>query len=231
MKAFLLAAGVGSRLRPITDNIPKCLAPVKGLPLLYYWFRLFEEHNVDQVLINLHHLPEKVYRFFDDHSFNVEIQFFHEKELLGSGGTIKANHDFVKDEDAFLICYADNLTNVNLSSFVRFHRQGLQLLSLGVFETNAPKECGIVELDSDNTVISFEEKPDHPKSNLANAGLYIAHPDIYNYFPDSGLIDFGYHVLPRLVRKMKAFKIHEYYLDIGTIENYQKAQIEWTYTI
>ena len=227
MKAFLLAAGIGSRLRPITDNIPKCLVPINGHPLLYYWFRLFAKYNVNQVLINLHHLPEKVYRFFENYSFQVDVQFFHEKELLGSGGTIKANHDFIKDEDSFLICYADNLTNVNLGSFIRFHQQGDQLLSLGVFETNAPKECGIVELDSENRVIGFEEKPDQPKSNLANAGLYIADPGIFKYFPDKGLIDFGYHVLPRLAGQMKAFKIDDYHLDIGTMENYQKAQNEW----
>ncbi|MBD3290657.1 NTP transferase domain-containing protein [candidate division KSB1 bacterium] len=229
MKAFLLAAGVGSRLRPITDNIPKCLVPINGHPLLYYWFRLFEKHGVDQVLINLHYLPDKVREFFAHHSFDVDIDLFYEESLLGSGGTIKENYDFIKNENAFLICYADNLTNVDLSSFIRFHHQGDQLLSIAVFETNVPKECGILELDSDSSVISFEEKPTQPKSNLANAGLYIASPEIKDYFPENGLIDFGYHVLPKLVGKMKAFVIEGFHMDIGTIDNYRKAQYEWKY--
>jgi len=121
MKAFLLAAGIGSRLRPITDKIPKCLVPINGRPLLYYWLKLFEQHGISEVLINLHHLPDLVFQFLQENEFNLKIHTVFEQELLGSSGTIRSNFDFVCNEREFLICYADNLTNINLGNMIDFH--------------------------------------------------------------------------------------------------------------
>lgn len=227
MKAFLLAAGVGSRLRPITDNIPKCLVPINGYPLLYYWLKLFERYGIDEVLINLHHLSDLVLEFLRETNFSLKIHTVFEEELLGSAGTIRCNFDFVCREDAFLICYADNLTNMDLEQMIDFHRRRQTILTLGLFHTNYPHDCGIAEIDQDNIVVNFIEKPQKPKSNLAGAGIYIASHEILNYLPEHFPSDFGNDVLPKLIGKMKGYFINEYFIDIGTLDNYNQARNEF----
>ncbi len=227
MKAFLLAAGIGSRLRPITDLIPKCLVPINGHPLLYYWLKLFEAHGIDEVLINLHHLPEPVFEFLEDYEFDIKVHTVFEQELLGSAGTVRNNFDFVCKERDFLICYADNLTNINLSRMIDFHKAKNPILTVGLFHANNPSKSGIAEMGDDFTVVRFIEKPEQPKSNLAGAGIYIANHEIWHYLPDRYPSDFGYDVLPQLAGKMKGYFIKEYFIDIGTMENYERARSEF----
>lgn len=223
MKAFLLAAGVGSRLRPITEKIPKCLVPIDGHSLLYYWLKLFEQHGIEEVLINLHHLPELVFQFLEENSFDLTVHTVFEQELLGSAGTIRNNFDFVCKESDFLICYADNLTNMNLTRMIDFHQLKRPILTLGLFHANDPAKCGIAEVDENDTVINFVEKPANPVSNLANAGVYIANHEIWHYLPDRYPADLGFDALPQLVGKMNGYFIQEYFIDIGTVENYKRA--------
>jgi mannose-1-phosphate guanylyltransferase len=228
MKAFLLAAGVGSRLRPVTDKIPKCLVPINGHPLLYYWLKLFQQYGIDEVLINLHHLSELVFQFLQENDFDLKIHTVFEQELLGSAGTIRSNFDFVCSENEFLIAYADNLTNINLARMIEFHRSRRSILTLGLFHTNNPANCGIAEVDEKNTITNFIEKPANPKSNVAGAGIYIANHEIRNYLPDHYPSDIGYDVLPQLIGKMKGYFIKEYFIDIGTVENYEQARREFS---
>jgi len=227
VKAFLLAAGGGTRLGQLTKTIPKCLVPIKGKPLLHYWLRLCERYGIREVLINLHHLPHLVEEFLNNSSYRLEIKTFCEEELLGSAGTIAANRDFVAGEEAFFILYADNLTNVNLEKMWQFHKGHGGVLTMGLFKANKPGECGIAELDRKGLVVDFAEKPHHPKSDLANAGVYVASPQIFDYIPNKKVVDLGFDVLPELVGKMYGYLIKEYLLDIGTWENYKKAQKEW----
>ena len=227
MKAFLLAAGIGSRLRPITDEIPKCLVPIKGKPLLGWWFDLLELHNIDEVLINLHYLPELVVDFVKTYDTKVKVHFYFEKELLGSAGTLRENKEFVKNEDAFFILYADNLTNVNLSRFYEDFKMRNSLFSMALFDSDKPEMCGIATLDRDNKIIDFIEKPKFPSSNLANAGMYLAMPKVLDLIPDGDVVDFGYEVLPKLKGMMYGYKLNEYILDIGTLENLKKAENSW----
>lgn len=231
MKAFLLAAGLGSRLRPITDTIPKCLVPIQGKPLMQWWLELFAEHSITDVLINTHYLAEPVRTFIEEWNSAgnaPHVTEFHEETLLGSGGTVAANREFVGDDENFMICYADIITNVNLTSFQQFHEKHDGILSMALFYTNLPKQCGIAAVDDNLRIIEFEEKPVEPKSNLANAGLYIAHKEIFEHLPQNGrLLDFGKDVLPRLVGNMYGWQTEGYILDIGTMENYNKANREW----
>lgn len=232
MKAFLLAAGLGTRLRPITNEIPKCMVPVQGKPMLGWWMDLFEKHGVTEALINTHYLPDSVRQFiknYNDSDKSAKIIESYEPKLLGSGGTIRDNCNFVKNEEDFLVCYADNLTNANLSELMKFHKNKKCVLTMGLFETNNPKGCGIASQDVDGLITEFIEKPEHPKSDLANAGIYAVNKAIWDYIPtgDNGEIDFGKDVLPLLVGKMYGYKIQEYLLDIGTMDNYKKAQVEW----
>ena len=214
MKAFLLAAGYGTRLRPLTNTTPKCLVPICGKPLLAWWLQLFERYNIQEVLINTHYLPDAVREFINKHNKSTS------KVRI-------ANKNFVGSEKEFLICYADNLTNVNLESMISFHRQKNSILTMGLFHTNKPKECGIAAIDSNKLIYEFVEKPQNPKSNLANAGIYVTNNEIFNYIPNIHPCDFGKDVLPKLVNKMYGYEIKEYLLDIGNLDNYQKAQEEW----
>lgn len=231
MKAFLLAAGFGTRLRPLTETTPKCLIPIQGKPLMEWWLQLFLEHGVTEVLVNTHYLADQVRDFLNNWNsgnHGLTITEYYEESLLGSGGTVAANRDFVADDEDFLICYADNLTDVNLTAFQEFHQTHDGILSMALFHTNRPCECGIAALDKSRCIIEFEEKPAHPKSNLANAGLYIARKRLFDYLPQhTKLLDFGKDVLPRLVGNMYGWQTEGYLLDIGTMENYKKANKEW----
>ena len=158
MKAFLLAAGLGTRLRPLTSNVPKCLVKICDKPLIEWWIKLFEKYGINEVLINLHHLPEQVKLFIEGYKTNVKFTFFYEDKLLGSAGTLIANKEFVKNEKDFFIFYADNLTNYNLNEFLHFHRSHSNDFSMALFRTSDPKSKGIVILDKDKTIIEFEEK-------------------------------------------------------------------------
>lgn len=231
MKAFLMAAGLGTRLRPITNTIPKCMVPIKGRPLLAWWMDLFERHNVSDVLINTHYLPEPVRKFicsYNRQGHKVKIYESYESVLLGSAGTLRANKKFVENETSFLICYADNLTNANLSQLVRRHEQVKPVLTMGLFHTNNPTGCGIATVNEKHMITEFIEKPKHPASNLANAGIYVAGQEIFDYIPcNKDKVDMGKDVLPLLTEKMAGFEIKDYLLDVGTMSNYQKAQEEW----
>jgi len=227
VKAFLLAAGRGTRLRPLTDDIPKCLVPVKGTPLLAIWLNLFKMHGVTDVLINTHHLAPKVEGFIADDTTGLNITVFHERRLLGSAGTVLANREFVAGQRCFIIAYADNLTNVDLGRMVEFHLGHKGVLTMGLFRTNRPRECGIAELGKDGLIGSFVEKPAEPRSDLANAGIYIASREIFDYIPRKEPVDFGFDVLPKLVGRMYGYEIKEYLMDIGTLENYARANREW----
>lgn len=227
MKAFLLAAGIGKRLWPITKYIPKCLVPINGKPLLQIWLELCYRYGIEEILINLHHFPDLVKNFVNQISLDLKIILFYEEKLLGSGGTLLANYEFVKNEKKFFIFYADNLTNVNLTKMIDFDKTHSEVLTMGLFRTETPEKCGIVELDKNSLIIGFEEKPQNPKSNLANAGIYLVKNDIWDYLPQKDFVDLGFDVLPCLIGKMYGYEIKEYLIDIGTIENYQKALQTW----
>lgn len=230
MKAFLLAAGLGTRLRPLTNKIPKCLIPIHGRPLLSWWMDLFEKYHLHEVLINTYYLPRPVQEYiksYNELKTGTTLVEFHECELLGSGGTVLKNKKFIGSDENFLICYADNLTNVDLSKMIDFHISHKGILTMGVFYTNNPTGCGIAALNADGRICEFEEKPKQPKSNLANAGIYVVNKAIFEYIPNKPVVDFGKDVLPLLVNKMYGYTINEYLLDVGTIINYEKAQREW----
>lgn len=231
MKAFLLAAGLGTRLKPLTDSTPKCLVQVSGEPLLSWWIKLFETYGINEVLINLHHLSENVTKFIESHKTKIKFEYYFEEKLLGSGGTLRENKKFVKGEKQFFICYADNLTNYNLSDFLSFHNSTNNQFSMALFRTDTPGAKGIAVLDNNRTVVEFEEKPKLPKSNLANAGLYISSPEILELIPDYEVTDIGFHLLPQLIGKMNGWETNDYLIDIGIVSDLAKAEQEWKYYI
>lgn len=227
MKAFLLAGGHGTRLKPLTDNIPKCLLPIRGIPMLQIWFDLCRRHGIDEVLINLHNHTEAVRRFAEKNKDGLRVHLFEEERLLGSAGTLLASRHWVREEASFWVFYADVLTTADLSRMLEFHRLRAQIATIGVYQVPDPTRCGIVQVDEEGIVRDFVEKPVVPLSHLAFSGLLLAKPLLLDSIPEQFPVDLGVHVLPRLVGRMAAYRISDYLLDIGTPENYRAAQLNW----
>jgi len=227
VKAFLLAGGLGSRLRPLTDGTPKCLLPVKGVPILKIWFDLFRRHGIDEVLINLHFHGDAVRAFIEKNKGDLNVKLFAESALLGSAGTVLANKDWVERERSYWIFYADVLTTTNLDEMFRIHNERDQIATIGVYEVADPSRCGVVQTDRNGIVHDFVEKPKVPIGNLAFSGLMLGTPRLLEEIPDKYPVDFGFDVLPRIVGRTAAYRIRDFLTDIGTLETYQAAQVEW----
>jgi mannose-1-phosphate guanylyltransferase len=227
VKAFLLAAGVGSRLRPITNATPKCMLIIDDQPLLDIWLDAFDRAGVDEVLVNLHHLPDVVRAHLAARTAPPTVHTFFEPELLGSAGTLIANRRWVDGEELFLACYADNLTDFDLRSLIDCHRRNGAIATLTVFHSEQPSAGGVVELDATDGVIGFAEKPSEPVSDLTNAGMYAFHPSVLDEIDGMPPSDIGYDLLPRLVGRAQAVLVDGYFRDIGTADAYRRAREEW----
>jgi mannose-1-phosphate guanylyltransferase len=229
MKAFLLAAGKGTRLRPLTDRIPKCLVPIREKPLLRIWLEILRDQGFSDVLVNTHHFAEQVEVYVQSNPVDgLDVTLFHEPELLGSAGTVRANRAFVAGEDKFLIIYADNLTDINLKDLLDYHDRKKAEFTMALFRTPSPTECGVAVCDKDGRVVEFQEKPQHPKSDWANAGLYVAGPRLFEMIPARpGVCDFGFDVLPSLIGTMYGYSFCGFYCDTGTPERLAFARENW----
>ena len=226
VKVLLLAGGLGTRLRPLTDRVPKCLVPVAGRPLLDYWIDRFCEAGIRDVLINTHHLRDAVrdYITIVNRDGRVHITEAYEPTLLGSAGTVRANRDWVREGETGLIVYADNLSTVNVAEMLQYHRTHADALTMVLFHAPHPQKCGIAQLDSDRRIVEFVEKPKRPKSDLANAGIYAVSASAYREMADAGGFDLGFDVLPRFVGRMRGWVWDGYHRDIGTPEALAEAE-------
>jgi mannose-1-phosphate guanylyltransferase len=227
VKAFLLAAGNGTRLQPLTRSVPKCLVPIRGMPLLGIWLRWCYRYDVEEVLINTHRDADAVCDYLAANHLGVRIRLSHEPELLGSAGTLVRNREFIADERRFAILYADVLTNADFSRMVAFHDEQQSAATIGVYHVAEPRQCGIVAVGENSVVTGFIEKPERPCSDLAFTGLMIATPAVLDEVPKKLPADVGFDLLPQLVKRMRAFTITDYLIDIGTMEKYTSAQVEW----
>jgi|SRR5271156_1812444 len=227
MKAFLLAAGLGTRLKPLTDRLPKCLLPIRGVPLLGIWLDLCRQSGINEVLINTHSHPAAVKQYVQQNCHGLEIRVTEEKVLLGSAGTLLRNREWTASDTEFWVLYGDVLTNTNLARMGEFQRERKQLATIGVYEVSNPTQCGIVTVDRDGIVRDFVEKPSNPSSNLAFAGLLLATPAVFDFVSDQIPSDIGFHVLPKLIGRMAAYPIRDYLVDIGTPERYGDVQRTW----
>ncbi|HXX22861.1 MAG TPA: nucleotidyltransferase family protein [Terriglobia bacterium] len=227
MKAFLLAAGLGTRLRPLTDQTPKCLLPVRGVPLLEVWLEICRRYSVDEVLVNLYSQSQKVRDFLAKCNSGMRVRLFEEPTLLGSAATLRANRTWVESESSFWVFYADVLTTANLTKMADFHAQHQGAATLAVCRVPDPRRSGIAVVDEGGVVRQFIEKPENPPGNLAFGGILLARPQLLESIPQHGPADLGRDVLPRLVNRMFAYLITDYHLDVGTPESYLAAQTGW----
>lgn len=227
MKAILLAAGLGTRLRPITDRIPKCLVPINGIPLLGIWLDRLHKNNIGPYLVNTHYLAEQVEAFITASDYHDSVELTYETKLLGTAGTLKKNIDFFEGNDGLLI-HADNYCLANFREFVSAHRSRPKgcLMTMMTFITDDPSTCGVVELNKDNIVTNFYEKQLNSPSNIANGAIYILSKELITQFKTIFVdaVDFSNDVIPALMGKIYAYETKQPLIDIGTIENYIRVK-------
>lgn len=227
-KALLLAGGLGTRLRPLTNTVPKCLVPIAGKPMLDYWYDALEAAGIQTVLLNTHHLRDQVCDHISktnaERALNVTEAW--EPTLLGSAGTVHANRDFGDDADEIVVIYADNLSTIDLDAFLKAHAAHNHPMTMALFHTDYPSQCGIATLDDTGLITDFIEKPEHPASNLANAGLYVLDAHAWREIADMNVFDFGFDVLPHFVGRMQGYEHAGYHRDIGNPDALAQAEAD-----
>jgi len=227
MKAILLAAGLGTRLRPLTDSVPKCLVPIGDRPLLGYWLDALAEAGITDILINLHHLADQVRSYVQARPDSQNITLVYEKDLLGTAGTIRENAEFSERQQVMII-HADNFCTADLKKFINAHDRrpaGIQITMM-TFRTDEPEKCGIVEVDRRGVMTRFLEKVENPPGNLANGAVYIFDPEAIEWIcsKESGCFDISVDVLPRFVHRVAAWLSDGVHIDIGSEQNLQRAR-------
>lgn len=229
MKALLLAAGEGTRLRPLTLDRPKPMLPIGGRPMLEYLVHLLRRHGIYELAINLHHKPEAIVNHFGDgRRFGVSIAYSPEPQLLGSAGTAK-QLDWFFGNEPFLVMYGDVLANVNLSALIVWHQAHRSDATMVLYEVEDPTRCGMVELSADQRITRFVEKParEAVSGNLANAGIYVVEPHILTLIPHGKPTDFGGDVFPIALERgfgLYGANLPGYLLDIGSPERFAQAE-------
>jgi len=227
VRTLLLAAGLGQRLRPLTNITPKCLVSIGGKPLLEIWLERLTEAGMGPFLINTHHLHKEVEDYVSSCPFKSQITLVYENKLLGTAGTLINNLEFFQNEDGMLI-HADNYCLADLKVFkdAHYRRPKGCLLTMLTFRTDEPSSCGIVELDEQDVVINFYEKVINPPSNLANGAIYILSADFLKKLKMNfdNVEDFSTQIIENFLGQIYSHETKEVFLDIGTPKRYAKAQ-------
>lgn len=233
MKALVLAAGEGTRLRPLTLERPKPMLPIGGRPLLELLIRLLVRHQVREIAINLHYKPEAVTSYFGDGTtFQVRLTYSHEERVLGTAGAVRRLRDFFAEP--FFVIYGDLLTDLDLTALAAFHAARRAAMTLALYRVPRPWECGIVDMDETGRIRRFVEKPPRSAvfSDLANAGVYVMQPALIDRIPPDTFYDFGHDLFPQLLAAGETvygwpIAPDDYLLDIGSHDKYEQAQRAW----
>ena len=230
LKAMILAAGLGTRLRPLTNTVSKPMVNMAGRPCMEHAVRLLAKHGVRDIMVNLHYKPEYIQEHFKTGiELGVDIHYSYEKVLMGTAGGLKRVQAFFGDEPVLIIS-GDALTDLNLAEFYRFHKENGGIATLALKRVADPTQYGVVVRDR-NRISLFQEKPirDEAISNLANTGIYLFKPEIFNHIPADTFYDFGKQVFPELLAKGETicgYVMHEYWCDVGDLGVYKEAHYD-----
>jgi len=222
---MVLAAGLGTRLRPLTNEITKPMVPVLDRPVMAHILDLLEHHGFEEVIANLHYFPESIKRYFGE-----RLSYRFEPELLGTAGGVRGCADFFGD-DSFVVISGDALTDVDLSAFAARHREAGGIATLAVKKVSDTREYGVVLHDREGRITGFQEKPspEEALSDLGNCGIYIFSPEIFDYFPDRPFVDWAQDVFPTLLENDIPFHIHEvreYWNDVGSLAELRQGTFD-----
>ena len=226
-----MAAGLGTRLRPLTYEVPKPMVPVGNRPVLELILRLLAGQGFEHVIANLHWFPDTIRdRFGDGSALGVELTYSYEEELLGTAGGVRNVRDYF-GSDPFVVMAGDALTDVDLAALADAHRSNGGLATLAVKRVPDAREYGVVVTGSDGRVQGFQEKPDPAEalSDLANCMIYALSPEVFDYFPDKQVVDFALDVFPALLEHDVPFYVHEtdaYWNDVGSPPEYLQGNLD-----
>jgi mannose-1-phosphate guanylyltransferase/mannose-1-phosphate guanylyltransferase/phosphomannomutase len=225
MKAMVLAAGLGTRLRPLTYEITKPMVPVLDRPVMEHIVDLLDRHDFDGVIANLHYFPETIREHFGE-----RISYRYEEELLGTAGGVRACADFFGKEP-FLVISGDALTDIDLGAFAARHRESGGIATLAVKQVADTREYGVVLHDREGRITGFQEKPspEEALSDLGNCGIYMFDPRIFDYFPERPFVDWAKDVFPALLENDVPFHIHEvgeYWNDVGSLSELRQGTFD-----
>ena len=222
---MVLAAGLGTRLRPLTYEITKPMVPVLDRPVMAHIVDLLDRHGFEEAVANLHYFPDSIERYFGE-----RLSYRFEEELLGTAGGVRACADFF-GSDAFLVISGDALTDIDLGAFAARHREAGGIATLAVKKVTDTREYGVVLHDRDGRITGFQEKPDPEEalSDLGNCGIYIFEPEIFDYFPERPFVDWAQDVFPTLLENDVPFHMHEvreYWNDVGSLSELRQGTFD-----
>lgn len=242
MRAMVLAAGLGTRLRPITFDMPKPMVPVLNRPVMEHILRLLARHDFSETIANLHWFPELIEEHFGDGSAcGVSLTYSKEEQLLGTSGGVRNVGDFLGDE--FLIISGDALTDIDLTAMREFHQSHDGIATLATKRVTDTSQFGVAITDNEGRISGFQEKPDPSEalSDLANCGIYMFRKEIFDFFPEpgtskaakegdpEGFADWAMDVFPRLLEGDVPFYSHEidaYWNDIGNLVELRESTVD-----
>lgn len=230
MKAMIMAAGVGSRLMPLTMHVPKPMIPVANRPLMDHILRWLKTQEFDSLICNLHYHPKVIRDYFETgRDWGVDLNYSPESDLLGTAGGVKNCEWFLNE--TFAVVSGDALTDIELRQMLAFHKKNGALATIALKPVAEVEQFGIVVTDDGQQIERFQEKPrsEEACSNLANTGIYIFEPEIFKYIPARQFYDFGKQLFPHLVRIKAPFfgmPVSGYWCDIGSINSYRQAQFD-----
>jgi mannose-1-phosphate guanylyltransferase len=233
MKAMVMAAGLGTRLRPLTYEVPKPMVPVANRPVVEHILRLVQRHGFDEVIANLHWFPETIRgRLGDGSDLGLALTYSHEEELLGTAGGVRNVREFLTEGDgSFLVMAGDALTDIDLGALARAHSENGGVATMAVKKVANVSEFGVVIAGDDSRVQGFQEKPDPAEalSDLASCMIYMLRPDVFDYFPGDSVLDFALDVFPALLEHDVPFHAHEigdYWNDVGSVPEYLRGNLD-----
>ncbi len=230
-KAHIMAAGLGTRLAPLTDRTAKPMAPIVNRPVMEHILRLLARHGVTEVCVNLHHYADDIRAHFGDgRAFGLNAHYRFEEKLLGTAGGTGGFRELLGD-DTFLVVSGDALTDVDISSFVAAHRAGGGIATIAVKEVDDPSRYGVVVHDARGRVTGFQEKPAAADalSHLCNCGIYAFEPAIFDLIPPGVFVDYAKDVFPRLLASDEPFhvwRLETYWNDVGSIREYRRGNFD-----
>ena len=227
MKAFIMAAGVGTRLRPLTYEIPKPMVPVVNKPTIEHTLENLKRHGIFQVAMNLNYHPETIRSYFGDGTRSgMKVTYSLEKDLMGTAGGVKKMEKFF--DSTFIVMSGDGLTDIDITKAVKFHKQHKAMATMVLKPIEAKFDYGVTITDKNGKISKFIEKPSWGDifANTVNTGIYIFEPEIFSFIPKDKFYDFGMNVWPDLLKKKQkifGYVMEEYWTDVGNLAEYRKG--------
>lgn len=226
MRAIILSAGKGERIREINDEVPKVLIPLLEKPMLVWNIELLKNHGIHDIAINTHHLAHKIKDYLGNgNKFGVNIRYSYEEELLGTSGALNNFKDFF--DDTFIVIYGDVISQIDLSKLIHFHKEHNASATLVVHESDHPEDSDIVQLNDEEKITRLVHKPGSTEfGNIGNAALFVIEPKIFHYL-EEGKSDFIKDVFPKMLdkgEKLVGYNTEEFIKDAGTPKRLDQVQ-------